>query len=75
MQKRKNQGERKNKMVKKLKACKRCRFINDGEKCPKCGSASTDSWKGKIEVFSPEKSEIAKNLKLMEKGTYAVKSE
>jgi len=64
-------------MAKKLKACKKCRFIfEDGEKCPKCGSTSlTEGWKGKIEVINPEKSEIAKQLKFTEKGVYAIKSE
>jgi len=60
----------------KTKACKKCRFIHIEEKCPKCGSTkNTESWKGRIEVFSSEKSEIAKNLTLSEKGSYAVKSE
>lgn len=63
-------------MAKKPKACKKCRFIHELEKCPKCGSTqNTESWKGKIEVFKPETSEIAKNLKLSEKGSYAVKAE
>ena len=63
-------------MAKKLKACKKCRFIHEAEKCPKCGSTqNTESWKGRIEVFNPEISEIAKNVKLEEKGTYAIKSE
>jgi len=60
----------------KQKACKKCRFIFSGEKCPKCGSnVSTESWKGKIEVVDPEKSEVAKNVKIAEKGVYAIKSE
>jgi RNA polymerase subunit RPABC4/transcription elongation factor Spt4 len=60
----------------KQKACRRCRFIHEGEKCPKCGSTTnSDTWKGRIEVFDPEKSEIAKSLKLENKGTYAVKAE
>lgn len=59
----------------KLRACKKCRFINSEEKCPKCGAMTTESWKGKIEVFNSEQSEIAKNLKLTEKGMYAVKAE
>lgn len=68
--------ERKNNMAKKPKACRKCRFIHEEEKCPKCGSTSnTEGWKGKIEIIDPEKSEIAKNLRLTEKGTYAVKSE
>jgi len=59
----------------KLKACKKCRYIHSEDKCPKCGSISTDSWKGKIEIVDPEKSKIAKNLRLSEKGTYAIKAE
>ena len=60
----------------KPKACRKCRLIFEGDKCPKCDSKSIiESFKGKIEVFNPEQSEIAKNLKLTEKGSYAIKSE
>ena len=64
-------------MAKKAKACKRCRFIfEEGEKCPKCGSTSvTESWKGKVEIVDPATSEIAKELKLVEKGVYTIKSD
>ncbi|MBM3247223.1 DNA-binding protein [Candidatus Pacearchaeota archaeon] len=64
-------------MAKKAKACKKCRFIyEEGEKCPKCGSQSfTENWKGKIEIVNPENSEIAKELKLVEKGIYTIKSD
>jgi DNA-directed RNA polymerase subunit E" len=64
-------------MVKKAKACKKCRFIyEEGEKCPKCGSSSyTENWKGRIEIIDPENSEIAKQLKLSEKGVYTIKSD
>lgn len=59
----------------KPKACKQCRAIHSEEKCPKCGNTTvSDTWKGKIEIFDPEKSEIAKQLKITEKGLYAVKS-
>ena len=45
-------------------------------KCPKCGSTSvTESWKGKIEIVDPATSEIAKELKLAEKGVYTIKSD
>lgn len=58
----------------KQKACKSCRTIYTGEKCPKCGSMeSTDNFKGKVLVFNPEESEIAKNSKIKEKGEYAIK--
>lgn len=64
-------------MAKKIKACKKCRTIfEDGDKCPKCGSTSfTENWKGRIEIVNPEQSEIAKKLKLPEKGVYAVKTD
>lgn len=64
-------------MAKKIKACRKCRFIyEEGEKCPKCGSsASTENWKGRIEIVNPEQSEIAKQLRLANKGVYAVKTD
>lgn len=64
-------------MAKKIKACKKCRFLfEDGEKCPRCGSTSyTENWKGRVEIINPEKSEIAKELKLADKGVYAIKSD
>lgn len=64
-------------MAKKAKACKKCRFIyEEGDKCPKCGSnVSTENWKGRIEIVHPDKSEIAKELKLAEKGVYTIKSD
>jgi DNA-directed RNA polymerase subunit E" len=59
----------------KQKACKNCNKIYEGEKCPKCSSKeSTDSFKGRIVVFNPEKSEIAKKLNIKEKGNFAIKT-
>ena len=58
----------------KEKACKNCRTIYTGVKCPKCGSEEgRDTFKGKVYVFNPEQSEIAQNLKIKEKGEYAIK--
>lgn len=58
-----------------VKVCKSCReIINEGDKCPSCGSENiADSFKGKIVVLNPEKSEIAKNLKHNKKGAFAIK--
>ena len=60
----------------KQKACKICNTIYDeGDKCPKCGSKeSTDSFKGRVVVMDPEKSEIAKKLNMKEKGNFAIKT-
>ena len=58
------------------KACKKCNTLYEKEsKCPRCGSAdSTDSWKGRIVLLDPEKSEVAQKLKIKEKGAYAIKT-
>ncbi len=58
----------------KQKACKICKTIYEGEKCPRCESKeSTESFKGRIVLLNPEKSEIAQKLKLKEKGNFAIK--
>jgi len=59
----------------KDKACKICKTIYEGDKCPKCGSKEfTDSYKGKIYVLDSEKSEISKNIGLNSKGKFAIKT-
>lgn len=59
----------------KQKACRICNRIFEGDKCPQCGSKeSTDSFKGRVVVLNPEKSEIAGKLKIKEKGNFAIKS-
>jgi len=57
------------------KACKQCRKIYEGDKCPNCGSNdSTTDWKGHVAILDSEKSEIAKNMKISAKGDHAVKT-
>jgi len=59
----------------KQKACKVCNRIYEGEKCSGCDSKeSTESFKGRIVILNPEKSEIAGKLKLKEKGNFALKT-
>ncbi len=59
----------------KDKACKICKAIYEGDKCPNCGSKEfTDSYKGKIFVLNHEKSEIAKNINLNSNGEFAIKT-
>ena len=58
----------------KEKACKECRKIYAGGKCPSCGSSdSVDNFKGKIFVLNTEKSEIAKKLGINKKGEFAAR--
>jgi DNA-directed RNA polymerase subunit E" len=60
----------------KPRACKICNTIYEvGEKCPNCDSREfTESFKGRILVMDPEKSEIAKKLNLRKKGNFAIKT-
>jgi DNA-directed RNA polymerase subunit E" len=56
------------------KACKNCKMIYEGAKCPNCGSQEyTESSKGRVIILNPQESEIAKNLKISNKGSYAIK--
>jgi DNA-directed RNA polymerase subunit E" len=58
----------------KAKACKVCKLIYEEDTCPKCGAKeTTESFKGKIIVLNPEKSELAPKLNIKEKGNYAIK--
>jgi len=58
----------------KEKACKNCKLIYEGDKCPGCEKKDvSDTFKGKVEIIDPEKSELAKNLKVTKKGVYAIK--
>ncbi len=63
-------------MVKtKDKACKVCKVIYEGDRCPKCESKEfTDSYKGKIYILDCEKSEIAKKINLNSNGKFAIKT-
>jgi DNA-directed RNA polymerase subunit E" len=58
----------------KEKACKSCKLIYEGDLCPSCGKKEfSNNFKGKIEIIDPEKSELAKKLKVNKKGLYTIK--
>jgi DNA-directed RNA polymerase subunit E" len=59
----------------KQRACKMCKMIHEASKCPDCGSKEfIENFKGKIYVLNPEKSEIARKLKIEKKGNFAIKA-
>ena len=59
----------------KSKACRMCNRIFEGDKCPACDSKEfSESFKGRIVILNPEKSEIANKLKIKGKGNFAVKT-
>ncbi len=58
----------------KEKACRECRIVYEGTKCPNCNSTdSIEGFKGKVIVLNPEESEIAKKLGIIKKGTFAIR--
>jgi len=58
----------------KEKACKNCKLIYEGSDCPSCGKKDiSETFKGKVEIVDPEKSEIGNQLKIDKKGTYAIR--
>jgi len=60
----------------KEKACRICKAVYlEEDKCPKCGSKEfTESFKGRIIISNPEKSELAQQLEIKEKGEFAIKT-
>jgi DNA-directed RNA polymerase subunit E" len=58
----------------KEKACRTCRIIYEGAKCPSCGgSDGMDSFKGRVNVLDVDKSEIARELGITKKGSFAIR--
>jgi len=56
------------------KACKICKRLVSGEKCPYHPDAKlVENWKGRIIILDPEHSELAKKLKITEAGEYALR--
>ena len=56
------------------KACTNCHFITKETVCPKCKSTSlSEDFSGIVIMFDPERSAIAKAMKIKENGRYALK--
>ena len=59
----------------KKKVCKKCKLFTANDTCPICkGNDFASSWKGRIIIEDPEKSEIAKKINFKEKGNFAIKT-
>lgn len=56
------------------KACRNCKSLVEGSECKNCGSRDiAENSKGKVVILHPDQSEIASNLKIKQKGSFAVK--
>jgi len=57
------------------RACKICKRIYEGDRCPECGSQEySEDFKGRVMIFDSEKSEVAGKLKIKKSGLYAIKT-
>ena len=62
-------------MATKEKACLNCKRIFTETVCPGCGQTTfSETFKGQVHIFNPEKSEIAKKLKIKQAGEFAIKT-
>jgi len=58
----------------KEKVCKNCKRFVEGNVCPVCkGNQFTNVYQGKLFIIDANKSYIAKQLAITEKGKYAIK--
>lgn len=58
----------------KEKVCKSCKIIFEGDKCPICKDINyTNSYQGKVYIIDANKSFIAQQINIKEKGKYAMK--
>ncbi len=54
--------------------CKKCKRLVRGDKCPVCQTESlVETWKGRVIVIDPIKSDIAKKMKVDAAGEYALR--
>jgi RNA polymerase subunit RPABC4/transcription elongation factor Spt4 len=62
-------------MATKEKACLNCKTIYLGDKCTNCGeSPASESFKGRVQIFNSEKSELAYKMKINSNGEFAIKT-
>ena len=56
------------------KACRECHFISYGSICPNCNASNlSDDFSGVVVIIDPERSAIARAMKVKEKGHYALR--
>ncbi len=58
----------------KEKVCKTCKLFVEGNVCPVCkGNQFTTVYQGKLNILDANKSFIANQIGIKEKGRYAIK--
>lgn len=55
------------------KACKKCKYVTEENKCPACGSEDlSPKWNNYVYILDPEHSEIGKKIGAKVPGKYAL---
>lgn len=56
------------------KACRNCSYLTTETPCPNCKSTNfSDDYSGLVIILDPENSAIAKTMKVIKKGRYALR--
>jgi DNA-directed RNA polymerase subunit E" len=56
------------------KACRDCNSLTTGTMCTKCKTANlSDDFSGLAIIIDPQESEVARTMKIKEKGRYALR--
>lgn len=55
------------------KACTICHRLMEEDRCAICNKSTSRNWSGFLIIVDPEKSEIAKELKITLPGEYALR--
>jgi DNA-directed RNA polymerase subunit E" len=55
------------------KACKRCNFVTEEDKCPHCGGDTSKEWQGYVVILDHTKSEIARRMGIHVNGKFALR--
>ena len=55
------------------KACKRCSFITEEDKCSMCAGDPSKEWQGYVVILDHTKSEIARRMGIHVNGKFALR--
>ena len=56
------------------KVCKRCKIFVDDSECPLCkGAHFSTNWQGRLFIADKDKSYIARQIGITDKGEYVIK--
>ncbi len=55
------------------RACKKCSFVTEEDKCHLCGGETSKEWQGYVVILDHTKSEIARRMGIHVNGKFALR--